>query len=143
MNELLNSLDKALTDVFAKAPALPKSARDVIVKIAPWAALLFGVMGALALLPALGITAMATPWMMLAGRAGLMVWVAWGILAANVVLDLMAVQPLMARKMRGWQLMFYASLLGALTNLLNFSLGGLVGVAIGWYILYGVKKSYK
>ena len=36
-----------LEELFSKAPALPKNAKDFIVGITPWVALVFGVMGVL------------------------------------------------------------------------------------------------
>ena len=48
-----------LEDFFKKAPPLPDNIREVIVKIAPWVALIFGVLGILAGLGAIGISPVA------------------------------------------------------------------------------------
>ena len=142
MKGLVNSLDSTLTELYAKAPALPKEAKKFIVSIMPWAALIFGLMGVPALLAVFGIGILATPWMVMAGGGTVLYWLTWLAGGVSVVLNLMAVKPLMSQKISGWRLIFYSSLVNAVSLLLGFNIVGLVGVFLGWYILYQIKPQY-
>lgn len=39
-----------LVDVFAKVPHLPQNIRDILITLAPWLALIFGILGIVSLL---------------------------------------------------------------------------------------------
>ena len=53
MDAKIKQLVKPLDETFAKLPALPKGAADFIVSVAPWLALVFGVLAILSGLAAL------------------------------------------------------------------------------------------
>ena len=71
-------------------------------------------------------------------------------LAGLVVLMIMAVKPLKAMKKRGWNLMFFAYLLGIISQIFsmldNFTLGSIlsvvIGAVIGAYFLYEIKSYF-
>jgi hypothetical protein len=66
------------------------------------------------------------------------------ILGVSIVLELMAIPGLFARSIKGWRLLYYATLVGALSSLLSFNvLSGLVSALIGLYFLFQVKSHYK
>ena len=142
MKDLLNKLDKALEDIFVKAPKLPKSAIEVMVKIAPFLALIFSILAIPPLLAMFGIGGFV-PWGMVGFSYSILYWVAAVFGTIQVVLGLMAVKPLLAGKMYGWQLLFYSMILSGLASLFRISLGGLLGMVIGFYLLYQIKGEYK
>lgn len=50
MQQQVGVLENQLVDVFAKAPHLPQNIRDILITIAPWLALIFGILGIISLL---------------------------------------------------------------------------------------------
>lgn len=137
---------KSLEEWFAKLPALPKGATDVIVKIAPWLALIFGVLGVLGSLAATGILAVVSPLVLLGGGVGLAVGgVVGGILAlVSSVLMLVAFPGLRDRKMAGWKWSFYAEVVSVASSVVALNLfGAVIGALIGFYILFAIKSYYK
>lgn len=136
---------------FAKAPALPKGGKDFIVNVAPWAALIVGiltvVLGALALLG----TAVVSPLAAVGGVYGASgVGLAANLLIASVVLIVLGViyilafKPLKNRAMRGWKLMFWGEVLSLLHSAVSFDIISVViSFLIGFYILFQVRSYYK
>jgi hypothetical protein len=149
MHEQLKPLLKSLDENYAKLPALPKGVNEFIVSVAPWLALIFGVLAVFSGLGAFGILTALSP---VAAVSGAGQYAITGLLAAVIlllqgVIDLLAFPGLKARKVKGWNLMFYGLLLGVVSSVITFSigsvLGSLVGALIGYYFLYQVKSYYK
>ncbi len=149
MNKQLKPLLKTLDDNYAKLPALPKGVNEFIVTVAPWLALIFGVLAIFAGLGAFGILTAFAPFAAVAG-AGQYAFI--GLLAALVLLvqggiELWAFPSLKARKVKGWDLMFYGLLLSVVSSVVSLNVGSvvgaLVGFLIGYYFLYQVKSYYK
>ncbi len=137
-------LEKELSDLFAKFPAFPESLIDILVTIAPWLAVIGGILGLLGLLSLLGLDA-AFVGTLGVGAYGsswrFYVSIIGGAIAA--VLYIMAFTPLRSQKKRGWDLMYYAFLLNLLVNLLTFSIFGLIlSFLIGGWILFQVRPKY-
>lgn len=144
MNEYLVKLDKLLEEYLVKkAPALPQNGREALVKFAPWLAVLGVVFGIPAIMAVLGLGAVMTPFVWLAGSRTGFFWVWWVIMIVQIGLEAMAIKPLFAKNIKGWQLMFYAQLLSVLTSLSQLSVGGLVFTVLAFYLLYQVKAEYK
>lgn len=128
-----------------KAPALPEGWKELIVKIAPWLVaigLVFGVLGALALF---GIGSALMPLALVGGGSvSVMFLVSSVFLVVSLVLELLALPGLFKKQAKSWRLLYYASLVGALHNLVTFNLGGLIiGTLLGLYILFQIKSHYK
>ena len=66
----LNQLGKTLDEYYAKLPALPKGVNDFIVSVAPWLALIFGVLAILSGIAAFGILSAFSPVAVVAGVGG-------------------------------------------------------------------------
>lgn len=135
----------AMEGFFLKLPALPKNVKDFIAAVIPWVALVFGALGLLGSLAALGIGTFALPFAFMAKGVNL-----YGIFALSMVfslvvaaLTLIAGFQLLKRKILGWKLLFWAELIGAVGSLLTFSLSGLVFAFIWFYILFQIKAYYK
>lgn len=145
MNESL-PLEKELAGIFKdKLPAFPEEIKELLVKIAPWLALIGAVLGGIGLLFALvggGFVAVATvgteaygsPW----GY-----WVGMLSLALYVVICLIAFTPLRNRQRRGWNLLYYFQLLSLVVNLITLNIIGLlIGGFLGFWILFQIREKY-
>ena len=144
MNEYLVKLDKVLEEYLVKkAPVLPKNGKDILVKLAPYFAILGVLFGIPAILAVFGLGAVMTPFVWLAGSRTGFFWVWWIVLMGQVALEAMAIKPLFARKMMGWNYMFYAQLLSVLVSIEHLNLGTVLFTVLSFYLLYQVKASYK
>ncbi|MDD4938510.1 MAG: chromate transporter [Candidatus Shapirobacteria bacterium] len=143
---ILVDLEKKLNIYFGeKAPQLPKSIKDFIVKIGPYLALIGIILSLPAIVASIGIGAMMAPWA-LSGKLGSGVhfsfWTLFSLVV--VVLEIMAIPGLFKRNKNAWNLLFYASLVGVISGLLSFNLGNLIiGTIISWYVLFQIRSYYK
>ncbi len=129
-----------LDDLFKKAPALPQNIQEVLVRIAPVLALIFGILGLVASVAALGVT----PIGFLGGFGnGSQMIVLVLVSLASSVLMLVAYPKLKAQKIEGWRLLFYSELLSVVSAVFSITAGTILGVIIGFYILFQIKSYYK
>lgn len=149
-NDLKSSLGK-LEDTLneylvKKSPVtLPTNIKEVIVKFAPWVTLVLLVMTLPILLAVFGLGAILTPLSFLGGvNAGVNYMITMVVSAVTVVLEGLAIPGLFKKSKGGWNLVFYASLVGVVQNVLTFNVGGLViGSLLGLYFLFQVREYYK
>jgi len=140
----IKQLEMKLEDIFVKKlPALPNSAKEVIVKFSPWIVAVVLVLSLQALLGALGLSALMMP-----GYWGYSYHfgynMAWWISIVSMVLMVIALPGLFKRKESAWRLMFYAGLVMALYYLITVNLGSLIiGTGVSMYILFQIKSYYK
>ena len=135
-----DDLAKSLEGLFKSLPHLPQNVTDVLVKIAPWLALIFGVLGVLAGIGAMGIS----PFALFGGiRSGMMVFFTGLLTLASSVLMLLAYPKLTKRTHKGWTYLFWSEILNAVYALLTVSLGSVIGVLIGLYLLFEIRRYYK
>lgn len=153
----LHSLEESLARVFKDLPHLPKGLRDWLVENAWWIVIIgviLGAIGVLGLLPTLLVGsafvsyyagAMAGGSLMVSGLVSI------AVLVLTIVIEAMAIQPLKAKKKRGWDLLFLASLIGIAGSLVSAVVGGniigglvgtAIGAAIGFYILFELRGHY-
>ena len=132
---------KSLQDFFAKAPHLPAAWREVIVKVVPWLALVFGVLGILGGISALGLSPMAA----VGGvRTGFDMIVVGFAAILSSVLAVMAFPKLRARAYQGWRLLLLAQVVNIVASVLTLDLvGAVLSFLIGFYFLFEVKSYYK
>lgn len=142
VNELMSTME----GWFAKLPELPVSARDIIVKIAPWFALIFGILGVLGSIAATGFLTVLSPVVALGGGLGV---AAGGIVAAlggivSSVLMILAFPGLKANKTAGWKYSFYSQAVSVIAAVLSFNLvGAVISALVGFYLLFQIKSYYK
>lgn len=145
----LDQLTKSLDQYYAKVPALPTNIKELIVTLAPWLALagaFFAVLGAWSL-----YSVMTSPFVAMVARFGGVNNITWilsaVILVVTAVIYVMAFSPLRAKKVKGWNLMFYAIIVYVVSDIVTLSVGsivmGVIGALIGYYFLYQVKSYYK
>ncbi len=94
-----------LEDVYKNAPKLPENARETIVKITPWIALIFGVLGVIAGLGLMGVS----PLGLVGGvRSSALLLISGIASVVASVMMLIAFPKLKNRLMGGWILLFSA-----------------------------------
>ena len=140
-----NQLIGTLETQFVKLPPLPKTWRDIIVNVTPWIALVFGVLGVLGSLAAFGFTAFFSPLIALGGGIGAATGGIIGSVLAFIasVLMVAAFPGTRARKLSGWNLLFWSEVVSTVASVVAFSISGVVGALIGFYILFQIKSHYK
>src|SRR5258708_25910770 len=133
---------------FDKAPALPKNAREAIVKITPWIALVFGILGVLGSIAGLGVLTVCSPFAVFGGVSGVSSY-GTGFIAALIwlvasALLLAAFPGTKAGKAVGWNLLFWSQAVHLVGSLVAMSfVSGIIGAAIGFYLLFQIKSYYK
>jgi hypothetical protein len=144
--------NEAKTDViamteswFAKAPALPENIRLVLVRFAPILALIFGVLSIITGISGFGILTAFLPLAVMGGASGYgSGYIAAFFLVVTGVLMLAAYPGLKARKINGWNLLFWSEVINLVYNLVALNiLGAIVGGLISFYLLFQVKSYYK
>lgn len=134
-----------MEDWFMKLPPLPKGGREAIVRITPWVALIFGILGVMAGLAGLGILTAFSPFLFLSsgisGAAGSLLGAVLGVVSS--VLLLAAYPGTKSHKMQGWKLLFWSEAVDVIAAVLSFSLTGILVALIGFYLLFQIKSYYK
>ncbi len=140
----VKQLDKVLEDFFKQLPPLPANAVDVIFKITPWLALIFGILGVLGAISAFGLFSVLAPFAVVGGVGnwGLGMVASIGWLVSSVMM-LLAFPGLKAGKMGGWNLLFWSEIVNIVTSVIGISIGSIIGAAIALYLLYQIKPKYK
>lgn len=128
-----------------KAPAIPANIKEGIVKYGPYVILVLMLMAIPGILFAFGLGAAVSPFAYLGGlRAGFNFSVSLIFSLTSLVLQAIALPGLFKRSISGWNFVYYATLIGAVANLVNFNLGGLiVGTLLSLYLLFQIKSYYK
>lgn len=142
----LKSLEETLNLYFGqKAPVMPTNIKELVVNLAPWLTLIFGLLSLPAILFVFGLGTLLAPFSFLGGvRAGFNYGLSMIVLAISVVLEFLSIPGLFKRSRQGWNLVYYSALISALYNLVSFNLGGLIiGALISFYILFQVREYYK
>lgn len=146
--KMLVDLEKKL-DEFSnkKAPKLPESVCNFLVKYGPYFTMAGVIITTLMLLVSFGLLATILPLARMGYYGygynyGFSFWSLLGIVP--LILQGAAVPGLFKRTKSAWNLMFYASLLNAFLNIFN---GGLISAAISavisWYFLFQIRRFYK
>lgn len=143
-NQTSNNVVTTLEQLFSQAPSLPISAKDALVKYMPIIALIFGIIGII--LSLLGIAALTTlaPLAVIAGvhgyGAGYIAVIFW--LASSLLL-FAAYSGTKARKISGWNMLFWSEVVYLIGSLVTLSiLQGIISALIGFYLLYQIKSYY-
>lgn len=140
----MEKINKFLEDLFLKKmPGISPKVKEWIAKIAPWLALIFGILAIPGLLSVLGVGFYTAPSWSLGARYTAMTLI-WFILAAvQVIMELLAVPHLFKRAKKGWQLLYWAALLGLVSSVLGVSIFSLLMTGVSLYLLFQIKALYK
>jgi hypothetical protein len=164
--EILKSIDKQLDAAFKDAPKLPNSTKEALVKVWPWLALIFGLLQLMAVWALYEsvrwsnevIDSLNSLSVYYTGQTvgpsstdKMFLYVGIIVLLVDAVILLMAFPHLKKRAKKGWNLIFLGMILNVIYAIIspflygnNFGnlIFGLVGSAIGFYLLYQVKDKY-
>lgn len=141
----VDQLQSTLEDLFKKAPALPPNAVDVLFKISPWIALIFGILGLVTGLAGFGALTFLAPFAVMGGVSnyGFGFVAAIGLLVSSVLM-LIAFPGLKAGKTGGWNLLFWSEVVNVISSLVGFNfINAIIGALIGFYLLYQIKPKFK
>jgi hypothetical protein len=144
-NKPVDQLIRQMEGWFSKLPPLPSNWRDVIVTIIPWLALVFGAIGVFGSLAAVGALTFLAPFMALGAGVGAAPGGIIGALLALTasILLILAFPGARNRKMTGWRLLFFSEVVSFVSGVVAFSVFGIIGTLIGFYILFQIKAHYK
>jgi hypothetical protein len=143
---IMSQLDTTLElYLVKKAPSLPENIKELIVKYSPYIALVLLALSLPAILFALGLGALLSPFAFLGGvSAGVSFSLGTLVLLVVLVLEAMAIPGLFARKVSAWRLVYYATLINAVYSLISLNFSNLIlGTLISLYFLFQVKSYYK
>jgi hypothetical protein len=138
MNSLISTLDLYFGK---KAPQLPHGLKAFLVKVAPYLTLLGVLFSIPAVLLLFGLSIGFGGYGSMMGGAGATLG---GVLTVIViVLQIIALPGLFKPSPKGWTMIFYASLIGLLQNLLMMNwIGFVLGAIISFYFLFQLKPFY-
>ncbi|MFA5770181.1 MAG: hypothetical protein WC894_01640 [Patescibacteria group bacterium] len=134
-----------------KAPfQLPENVKEIIVKFAPYLAILGVVMGIPGVLALLGAGAILAPIGLVGGLMAGKPFLGFGyivsvvFLAVMVLLEGLAIPGLFSRSKKAWTFLYWSALVGVVQNIISFNVGGLIiGGLLSMYFLFQVKEYYK
>jgi hypothetical protein len=133
-----------------KAPSIPKGWKEIIVKFAPYLAIIGVVMGIPGVLALLGMGAFLAPLGLVGGivtgRPFLGIGYIVNVLFLGVIILLegLAIPGLFSRSKKAWTFLYWSALVGVVQNIVSFNVGGLViGSLLSMYFLFQVKEYYK
>lgn len=166
----VTGLEAKLEEVFVKnAPALPAGGKKWLVSAAPWIALIVGVLslwsayvlwhwahavnGLANFANELCNTYGGSGCNVASSRFSFWIWASIVVLAVEGVLYLLAYPGLKARSKSGWNYLYYGALVNiayAVVSLfsdyrggIGSFLGALIGSAIGFWLLFQIRSTYK
>ncbi len=142
------SLETWLASIFKDAPHIPDGGRKVIADILPWLAVIFGVLGIIALFSAGVVSLVLSPLIVLSGGAyGIYLFISIVLGLASSVLSFLSFNPLREMKKKGWDLTFYSLIISAISTVVSLvfmmgGLGGILGAVIGAYLIFEIRGMY-
>lgn len=151
LKQALEQLEETLeVYLVKKAPfSIPENWKELIVRFAPYLTILGIIVSVPAVFAVLGPGALVSPFTAFLGPRYALSYsfnyvLSMVALVVVIVLGAMAVPGLFKRQEKAWRLLFYSSLVSALSGILGRDLIGTIIVALlSWYILFQVKEYYR
>jgi hypothetical protein len=149
--EAAHGVEAYLAPLFANLPHIPQGGREFIVSIAPWLALIFGILGVWGGIQMLGFGGgQYSELMRMAGYSSSSFVIGAIFNIASSALLLAGFTGLKAHTKSGWNFVFYSMLVSILGGVVSVVMGmmyGIVGLVIGafigFYLLFEVRSHYK
>lgn len=143
-SDVMGFLNYYLVD---KAPfTLPKGLVDFMVRFAPVAALILGILAAFGSLAVFGVSSILSPFVIVGGGVSALgtAFMSAIFLGITAVMYFMAYPALKARKLSGWTLLFYIQTLYIISDLVNVRIASAVlSALVGYYLLFQMRARYK
>lgn len=163
----VSGLESQLNDIFGKqAPKMPEGGKKFFVTWLPVLAMIGAVLNVFAVWALWSAVHVTSGYVDLANELSraygtgevvstsyltVWVWIAMAISVLTAVLYFMAYNPLKAKLKRGWDLLFYASLVNVAYSVVTLFVHGrgvssfvvgLLFTALGWWILFQIRPAY-
>jgi len=137
-------LERELEPVFlGKFPPFSESVKEFVVQYGPYFILILSVLGLFGLLTAFGIGSVISGMGTVSTSFGISFYVNILLGIFVLIMYLMAFTPLRARKRSGWNLLYYALLIGIVSNIIQLNIiGTLVSGVLGFWILFQIREKY-
>jgi hypothetical protein len=137
-------LEKELEPIFlVKFPPFSESVKEFLVQYGPYFILVLSVIAVFGLLVAFGVSGAALGMGAVAPGIGFNFYLSIALGVITLIMYLMSFSPLRARKRAGWNLLYYALLIGIVSNLIQLSiLGALIGAVLGFWVLFQIREKY-
>lgn len=134
----------SVENVYKNTPSLPANIKDVLVNIIPWLSLVFGVLGIVGGLGAVGISPVGA---MGGVQSGALLLVTGVLTIVASVLMVVAFPKLRKNDYGGWKLLFWSGVVSFASSVLTLSVSSiifsLIWAAIIFYLLFQIKGRYK
>ena len=144
-NDSFNQVDSYAEQLRVKLPLAPPGLLNAYMNVAPWVAIVFGVLGALVSLAALIFSTALGPLLVMFGQPGTGFGLILGSLLALVIAGAgrsPAACMMLQRKATGWWLLALGMVVSLLSSLLHLSALGLIFWLLIAYIHLQVKPNY-
>ncbi|SKB55241.1 hypothetical protein [Dyadobacter psychrophilus] len=137
-------LEKELEPIFLqKFPPFSEAVKEFLVQYGPYFMLVLSIIGIFGLLTALGIGGAALGLGAVSTGIGFNFYLGIALGVITLIMYVLAFSPLRARKRQGWNLLYYALLIGLVSNLIQLSiLGALISGVIGFWVLFQIREKY-
>lgn len=138
------NLENKILGLFKNLPHLPKNISDILVAIAPYFAIIGGIVSLLSVISLTFLNnAIFNSYAFLYGPSYnfSIVYIVSSLISA--VLLITAFSDLLNKKLFGWRLMFWSSNVGIISSLISLNLvSAVISAAISWYLLFEMRSSY-
>ena len=135
-----SDLETKLDGFFHLAPPLPADIKDLIVNYGPYLALVGGILGILSSGILNFFIVGWAPKMYEFSLYNYYLQVVFNLIAAVILL--LAFKPLQNKKLRGWRMLFYLTLLEVILLIFTINVAGLIFCFLSLYLLFQVKDKY-
>jgi hypothetical protein len=147
MNNQTLPLEKELEPIFKKSlPSFPENIKDVIVQLAPWLSLLGAIIGVLTTITFLGASFFNSVFRLSSATFrdfGWSMWLGLFSLLAIIFLCATSYKPLQNGERKGWNNMYWLSLIMFCLNILGgHYLNGIISAFLGFWVLFQVRERY-
>ena len=145
MKKSLSGLEAAIEKINKGLPALPDSVKEWIAKALPWIIIIAAIIALPAVLAVFGLGAMFGSIAFYGGvYSGASFYITWALSLIVFIMELTAISGLMKRSKGAWNILFYAALITAVSNLISLSIASLIiGLVIQLYFLFQIRSYYK
>ena len=138
------TLENKISELFKNLPHLPKNISDILVAIAPYFAIIGGIVSLLSVISLMFLNnTLFYRYSYLYGSVNnfSIVFIVTSLISS--VLLITAFSDLLNKKIFGWRLLFWSSNVGLLSSLLTLNfVSAVISAAISWYLLFEMRSSY-